>query len=369
MSARKLLVGTRKGLLTFRDGKRGWRLRRTAHLGNPVEYAMADPRHGTQWIAIDHGHWGEKLHRSEDDGESWTEVALPRFAEGEKVFLPFAPGSEKTKPATLENVWVIAAGGADEPDRLYLGTNPGALFVSDDRGQSFSLNRALWDEPSRLDGGWFGGGRDTPGIHSICIDPRDSRHVHVGVSCAGVFETRDGGQSWIPRNGGLKAPFLPDPDAQVGHDPHCIMRCAGKPDTLWQQNHVGVYVSHDGGAQWQDVSQDGGPVGFGFPIAAHRRRRNTAWVVPGVSDQQRMAIDGALRVCRTENGGKTWQEFGKGLPQKHAYDVVFRHALDIDGDALAFGSTTGNLYLSEDGGESWRCLGNHLPPIYSVRFA
>jgi photosystem II stability/assembly factor-like uncharacterized protein len=170
-------------------------------------------------------------------------------------------------------------------------------------------------------------------------------------------------------NKGLKAPFLPTPEAETGHDPHFVALCPAEPETLWQQNHVGVYISRDGAASWAEVSQEIGPVGFGFPVAVHAQRPETAWVVPGVSDEQRMAVGGSLCVCRTEDGGKSWTELREGLPQENAYDVVYRHALDIDGETLAFGSTTGNLYLSEDGGELWKCVGGNLPPIYSVRFA
>jgi photosystem II stability/assembly factor-like uncharacterized protein len=73
-------------------------------------------------------------------------------------------------------------------------------------------------------------------------------------------------------------------------------------------------------------------------------------------------------VARTEDGGETWKELREGLPQDNAFDVVYRHALGLRGDTLAFGSTTGNLYVSEDRGESWQTVANNLPPIYSVRF-
>jgi photosystem II stability/assembly factor-like uncharacterized protein len=109
-------------------------------------------------------------------------------------------------------------------------------------------------------------------------------------------------------------------------------------------------------------------VHFGFPVAADANDGKTAWVVPGVSDMQRMVIAGGLFVARTEDGGETWKELRKGLRQENTYDVVYRHALGISGDKLAFGSTTGNLYVSEDRGESWSTVANNLPPIYGVRF-
>ena len=82
-----------------------------------------------------------------------------------------------------------------------------------------------------------------------------------------------------------------------------------------------------------------------------------------------MAIDGGLFVARTADGGESWQQLREGLPQENAYDVVYRHALANRGGTLAFGSTTGNLYVSENRGDSWRSAASNLPPIYSVRFA
>jgi photosystem II stability/assembly factor-like uncharacterized protein len=91
--------------------------------------------------------------------------------------------------------------------------------------------------------------------------------------------------------------------------------------------------------------------------------------VPGKADMQRTTIDGALFVARTRDGGQSWEPLRRGLPQDHAYDVVYRHALDNAGELVAFGSTTGNLFVSADRGDSWECVANYLPPIYSVRFA
>lgn len=355
-----ILLGTRKGLLMLERRPDGWQVARTSFLGAPVAYAMEDPRTGTFWASIDHGHWGQKLHRSRDRGMTWEEVTSPKYPEGAEL----GDGS----PASLRYLWVLAPGGADQPGRIYAGTEPGALFVSDDDGDSFSMVESLWNHPSRK-AMWFGGGRDNPGIHSIIVDPRDSRRVRIGISCAGVFETTDAGATWEPRNRGLVASFLPNPDVEVGHDPHFVDFCLAQPDVLWQQNHCGVFRSTDGGGTWQSIGETDGPVNFGFAIAADANDPSTAWVVPAQSDEQRMSKGGALLVCRTTDGGRTWEQLRNGLPQEQSYDIVFRHALANSGDTLMFGSTTGNAFVSQDRGDSWTCLGNHLPPIYSVRFA
>lgn len=357
----RILLGTRKGLIVLARSGSSWRVLRHAHLGIPVVYAFADPRTRTWWASLDHGHWGCKLSRSQDSGQTWTEVAPPNYPEGAEV--------KAGEPATLKYIWTIAPGGVNEPGRLYLGTQPGGLFTSDDDGASWRLVDALWNHPSRLAGNWFGGGRDQAAIHSILVDPRDVRRVLVGVSCAGVFETLDGGDTWQARNAGLRADFMPDPEGDVGHDPHCMTWSAANPDVLWQQNHCGIFRSTDGARTWKLRSKKGAVVHFGFAIAADEHDPAQAWVVPQVADECRVAPGGKLVTAHTRDGGKTWKTATRGLPQRDAYDVVYRHALDQRAGTLCFGSTTGNVYVSGDRGTSWTCVANHLPPVYSVRFA
>lgn len=201
------------------------------------------------------------------------------------------------------------------------------------------------------------------------MDPRNPERVLVAVSTAGVLETTDGGKTWRGRNEGMLGDYLPNPAAPWGHDPHFVDLCRGAPDHVWQQNHSGVFYSNDGAASWKKVSAPKQGVHFGFPVAVDAHDGKTAWLVPGRADNERMAIDGGLFVARTGDGGETWEQLREGLPQEHAYDVVYRHALDARENRLAFGSTTGNLYVSEDRGERWQVVGHNLPPIYSVRFA
>lgn len=365
----KLILGTRKGVLVMGRSGRGWKVESESYRGVPFSYAYRDNRTGLLWAAADHGHWGSKMYASTDMGQNWQEVAAPQYPDGEIIVGGF-PGVDdpiKGKPATLSYIWIIVPGPADKPNRFYVGTEPGGLFQTDDGGETFDLVRGLWDHPTRT--GWFGGGRDRPGLCALAIDPRDSNHMYADISVGGIYETRDGGQTWEPRNKGLIAEYLPDPHAEIGQDPHFLAISPSNPDVLWQQNHCGVFRSTNGGQSWDNLSQtNGGPVKFGFPIAVDEQDDQTAWVVPAISDGLRMAVDGALCVCRTEDGGQTWQELRHGLPQANCYDVVYRHALDLTGHTLVFGTTTGNLFLSTDRGDSWESIANYLPPIYSVRF-
>jgi len=366
----RLLLGTRKGLITLEHEDRRWRVTGHHHPGLSISYAFQDPRAGTLWACSETGHWGTKLFRSTDNGATWDQPPGPKYPEGAVVYDTWnaGPDGTPTKPATLKYLWVMTPGHASRPQTLFLGTEPGGLFRSEDGGENWELVPTLWNHPSR-EKSWFGGGRDEPGIHSIAVDPHDPDRMLVGISCAGVFETTNDGESWSGRNQGLRADFLPDPAAEYGHDPHFMAMCGADPNVLWQQNHCGIFRTADGGRQWKDVSQPEGPARFGFPIAADEQDPNVAWVVPAVSDEKRMAIEGGLCVCRTDDAGDRWTTFRAGLPQENCFDIVFRHGLDVAGDRLAFGSTTGNVYASSDRGENWECLGTGFPPVYSVRFA
>ncbi len=360
MAEKIMLLGTRKGLVTYRKNAGGkWTYSNTQFLGIPVSMATFDGNTGTWWAMLDHGHWGCKLHRSVD-GKVWQELEAPKFPDGEEI--------KDGVPAVTKYLWAFSNGGKDRKGVIYIGTEPGGLFKSQDNGDSFELVRGLWDHPSRKEQ-WFGGGRDTPGIHSIIVDPDDFNHMYVAISVAGVFETKDGGQTWDPKNKGLHADFLPDPSSEIGQDPHLVVTCKNDTRVMWQQNHCGIYRSENGGQDWVDISQKEGPANFGFAIAAHETDPQVAWVIPGISDEIRVAVDQSLCVCRTDDGGKTWTDFRSGLPQEDAFDIVYRHALDITGDSLAFGTTTGNLYLSDNQGEKWELLNANLPMIHSVEFA
>ncbi len=357
-----LLLGTRKGLVVYQKSKGQWAHKANHFLGIPVSLSYVDPRTNTWWACLDHGHWGVKLHRSQDEGQNWEEVDAPKIPEGEEI--------KEGVAAAVTYIWAFAHGGTDQPGVLYLGTDPGALFRSEDNGDSWQLVRGLWDHPSRKTE-WFGGGRDNPGIHSICVDPRDSSHLYVGISCAGVFESLDGGGSWHPANKGMSADFLPDPESEIGQDPHLLVMSQSNPDVLWNQNHCGIYISTDGAKNWTPVHQDrkDGPANFGFAVAVDERNPEKAWVVPGESDGVRVAVDLALCVCRTDDGGKTWKDYRAGLPQDNCFDITYRHALAIDGGELVFGTTTGKVYHSVDQGISWSPIAGNLPIIYSVEIA
>jgi hypothetical protein len=349
-----LLVATRKGLFELERQRSAWVSKLIGFPGVAVTNVLrAD---GAIYAALKHGHFGPKLHRSDDGGQSWRELAAPVFP------------ADAADAASLFQVWTIEGGGPQHPDRLWIGAIPAGLFRSDDRGESWQLNASLWNVPERQR--WFGGGYDAAGIHSISPDPRDSNRVFVAISCGGVWETSDSGGNWSVLGKGLFAPYMPPEQAEDSaiQDPHRVARCAAAPEVMWMQHHAGTYRSADAGAHWTRLSPPSDD--FGFAVAAHPRSARTAWFVPAIKDEIRMPRDGALCVTRTDDGGASWEIMRHGLPQRDAYDLIYRHGLDVDesGERLAMASTTGALWVSDNGGREWQLVNAHLPPIYAVRF-
>lgn len=355
-----LWVASRKGLFRFDQRSGGWDMAGPpAFLAAPVTAVLDDPRDGTLYAGLAHGHFGCKFHRSLDRGATWQEFAAPAF-----------PKSDLADAPAVEMIWCLAPGGRDQPGVIWAGTLPGGLFRSADRGESWQLCESLWTRPERPR--WFGAGYDHPGIHSILVDPRDSAHLVVGVSVGGLWISHDGGASWDLGGQGFEADYMPPGQRAdlVMQDPHLIALSPTDPDRIWCQHHCGIYVSDDGGRHFRESKQVK-PSSFGFAVAPHPADRDRAWFVPAQKDECRVPVAGKLVVTETRDGGRTFRTHDAGLPQGPSYDVIYRHALAVDaaGTHLAMGSTTGNLWLSASSGQSWQLLTAHLPPIAALAFS
>ena len=352
-----LLVGTLKGAFFLRAPatRTAWAVEGPYLPGRAV-YALAhDGREGRQriWASAASMHWGAVLVSTDDWGRTWTE---PPEA---NVKFPVESG------LALKQIWQITPGRADEPDTLYCGVEPAALFRSTDGGKAWTVVRGLLDHPHRP--------RWTPGggglcLHTIVTDPVRADRMWVAISTGGVYRTDDGGRTWAARNVGIRAEFLPEKYPEFGQCVHKIVQ-PPRGKTLFLQNHWGLYRSDDGGDSWQDVAR-GVPSDFGFAMAAHPHDPDTVYVLPLESDQFRCPPEGKLRVYRTRSGGRTWEPLSRGLPQQRVYETVLRDAMTtdaLDPVGVYFGTRNGKLFASNDGGGSWRLTVDSLPPVVCVR--
>jgi photosystem II stability/assembly factor-like uncharacterized protein len=349
----ELLLGTRKGLFVLGgEPGRPFEVTTRAFAGEPVENAVRDPRSGRTFASVTSAFYGPKIWYADDPAGEWQQATGVELPEG--------------GDAALERIWVIAPGEADGV--LYAGGDPGVLFESHDGGESWEVNRGLWDHPTRPDWQPGGGGMC---LHSIVTWPGDPSRLAVAVSAAGVWLTEDGGASWRTGNAGIVARYVPEdtPADQVGLCVHRIHRAAARPERLFMQFHGGVYRSDDAGESWTDIGA-GLPSDFGFPLAVDPADADCAYVIPLAADMDRVTPDGQVRVFETRDAGATWTPRGDGLPAPHAYLTVLREAFDWTGEGpalqLYFGATSGDVFGSGDAGASWFSAATHLPPVLSV---
>jgi photosystem II stability/assembly factor-like uncharacterized protein len=352
-----LMVGTTKGAFLFRAGATRTRWERGGpHFPGHAVYAMAyDGRAGRRriWAAPESMHWGSVMRSSDDFGKTWSK------AEEANVRFPEDTGK------SLQRIWQIA-GRDDDPQTMYCGVEPAALFESRDAGATWSLNRGLFDHPHRAR--WEPGGGGLC-LHTVLPHPRDSRKMHVAISTGGVYRTDDGGASWRTAHHGVRADFLPDKHPEFGQCVHKVVRHRDRPDVMFLQNHWGLYRTDDAGDSWKDMAR-GVPSDFGFAMAIHPHEPETVFIVPLEADTFRCTPEGRLRVYRTRDGARSWQPLTRGLPQRDAFETVLRDALCTDTLPRAgvyFGTRSGKLFGSRDAGGRWRAIAEGLPPVLCVR--
>lgn len=371
-----LLVGTARGLFVLRSDadRAGWTVSSPRLVGHEVYHAIVDPRDPhTAWAATDHKVWGAHIHRSDDQGESWTVLAEAPHYDDERGLIAIwslTPGSaagSAAKPGA-DAVAAPAAGPLGTPGLLYAGIEPAGLFLSRDAGASWEGVAPLNEHPTNTTWQPAGGGL---ALHSTIVDPRDPARLYCALSAGGVYRSDDRGESWTPLNQNVRADFLPQQYPEAGQCVHKLLLHPARPDRLYQQNHCGTYRSDDRGESWTEITA-GLPSDFGYALALDPSDADVVYVIPQESSHMRASVDGRLRVYRSRDAGATWESLERGLPQAHAYVQILREGMTtdtLDPCGVYFGTTSGHLFASRDGGESWEMIAGFLPKILSVTAA
>ena len=359
MTEALLLVGTRKGLFIGRsDASRDhWTWDAPAFPMEEVYAAAVASLAGRATVLVGSSHpvFGPAVYRSHDLGHTFDREnpALVSFPDdlGDSV----------------ERIWQLVASPCDG-NVVWAGTQPSALFRSDDGGQTFQLVRSLWDHPHRSQ--WvagFGG----QAIHTILPHPTDPDVVTVAMSTGGVYRTTDRGESWNPANHGIRADFMPGVESpEFGQCVHKVAADAENPDVLYAQNHGGVFRTDDAGGSWTPI-HDGLPADFGFPIVAHPHRSGTVYVFPLTADVERFPPGGKPVVWLSHDAGRTWGQTGPGLPAE-AWTVVLRDAFSADTAdpaGLYLGTRHGSVWASNDEAATWSQIRTGLPDVCCIRAA
>lgn len=387
MSSVRVLVGTRKGAFILEsDGKRDkWNVSGPHFAGWEIYHMKGSSVDPNRIYASQTSGWfGQLVQRSDDGGKTWHqpgfkpgEAIVPRFPEKAPNRFLYDTSAETGKPLTthqwydgtqhpweFKRVWHIEPCVKDG-NTVFAGIEDAAIFRSTDGGES-------WQEMAGLRGHGTGP-QWQPGaggmcLHTIVVDPKNPDRMYIAISAAGAFRTDDGGETWKPINKGLRSPYMPDQDAEVGHCVHHIAMHPDKPETLFMQKHWDIMRSDDAGDNWREVSGNL-PTDFGFVIDVNSNEPETLYVVPIKSDSEHFPIDGALKVFRSKSGGNEWEPLTNGLPQKDCYINVLRDAMAVDRldkCGVYFGTTGGQVYVSPDGGDTWKPIVHDLPAVLSV---
>src|SRR5579872_6355458 len=242
MSKVRVLVGTRKGaFILTADGKReNWDVSGPHFAGWEMYHLKGSPADPNRlYASLSSGWSGQVMQRSNDGGKTWEPV-------GNKFIYDGIPGTHQwydgtPHPWEFKRVWHLEPSRTD-PDTVYAGVEDTALFRSTDGGRT-------WQELAGLRGHESGPSWQ-PGaggmcVHTILPDPSDPERMFIAISAAGAFRTDDGGQTWRPKNRGLRSEYIPDADAEVGHCVHRIAMHASRPNTLFMQKHWDIMRSDD----------------------------------------------------------------------------------------------------------------------------
>lgn len=388
MSRVRVLVGTRKGAFILNaDGKREqWQVEGPLFGGWEIYHMKGSPVAPDRLYASQCSDWfGQVIQRSNDGGKTWEQPGStpddPTTPEGaptgQSNKFVYDTSAETGAPLTehqwydgtprpweFKRVWHLEPSLTD-PDKVYAGVEDAALFHTADGGET-------WQELAGLRG--HGTGKSwQPGaggmcLHTILLDPDNPQRLYVGISAAGAFRSDDGGKSWRPINRGLVSEYIPEPTAEVGHCVHNLAMHPSRPDVLFMQKHWDVMRSDNGGDSWVEISGNL-PSDFGFPIAVHAHEPETVYVVPIKSDSEHFPPDGKLRIYRSRAGGNEWEALTNGLPQQDCYVNVLRDAMavdSLDNCGIYFGTTGGQVYVSNNSGDSWTAIVRDLPAVLSV---
>lgn len=390
MSSVRVLVGTRKGgfILTSDGTRKKWSVSGPHFAGWEVFHFKGSPVEPNRLFASQTSGWfGQVIARSDDGGKNWHQPGTPPgeplttpdgMPRGESNKFVYDTSAETGKPLTthqwydgtqhpweFKRVWHIEPSLTD-PDLVYAGVEDAALFRSTDGGKN-------WREVSTLRGHGTGSqwmpGAGGMGLHTIILDPSNANRIFIAISAAGCFRTDDAGKTWKPINRGLKSPYLPDANAEIGFCVHRIAMHRSRPGVLFMQLHQGggAFRTDNAGDTWQDV-RGNLPTDFGFPIDIHAHEPDTVFVIP-MDPNLRVPPEGKLRVWRSRCGGNEWEPLGKGLPQENCFVNVLRDAMCVDSldkCGIYFGTTGGQVYVSPDGGDNWQAIVHDLPSVLSV---
>jgi len=326
----EILVGTREGVVTItRAGSASeWKVGHRAITDKHISAIIKEPESGLVFAGAFHG----AIHVSKDDGKTWE---------------------ARANGMTEHNVYSLAAKRIDGRVRVFAGTEPAHLFATDDLGLNWKEIPSLRSVPSVPN--WsFPAPPHIGHVKHINFDPENPTTLYASVEVGGLLRSTDGGEGW-------------EEFPSLYEDVHRLMIHPSNPKFLYGVTGRGLYVSPDGGASWEQWTRredeiGGYPDGFVFrPSDPKLILMTAAHDAPGTWRTTHFA---GARISRSKDGGRNWEILRNGLPDRLQASIE-AFCLEEAGESTAvFAATTsGDIFCSNDLGDSWEKIISGLPPI------
>jgi photosystem II stability/assembly factor-like uncharacterized protein len=326
----EVLVGTAEGVAKIARVEGGWRVVDESLLDKHISAILIEPKSG----AIFAGAYRDgSLYASFDSGRTWE---------------------LQDAGLTETDIFSLEATEVDGTVRLFCGTEPARLFVSDDLGENWSERPGLRDVPT-VDKWSFPGPPHVAHAKHITFDPRDARRMYVSIEVGGLLVSEDGGEAWQDLPG-------------MYEDVHRLVISPRDPQRMYVSGGAGLWLSDDGGATWLNTTDHEHEIG-GYPDQlVYDPRDPELMFVAAAKDAPgawRTTHFAGARIARSRDGGRTWEILTNGLPDRMQGNIEAM-CLEAAGQApcsLFAATTAGEVWISEDAGESWTLAITGLAPI------
>ena len=238
-------------------------------------------------------------------------------------------------------VWSMAIDPV-EPNIVFIGTKPAAVFRSRDGGvrwKKLSVEISEWCEDV-----------GPPRVTAIIVDPQDHRTVWIGMEAEGVRLSRDGGNTWRRVADELMPEELPTGPGVAPDDIHDMTLSTGEPKTVYFSTPREVFASKDTGESWQSVFKtEKLPLDYCRPLAVKADDPNVIFLGQG---DTLMGVTGGIQ--RSKDGGKSWESLPMSVEPNSCILCFATHPSDPD--LIMAGTAYGQLFATTNGGDFWEKL-------------
>ena len=260
----------------------------------------------------------EGIYRSDDQGASFERI---------------------DSPLNEFDVWSIAIDPVD-PSIMFAGCRPGAIFRSKDGGERWERLSAEFAE--------YCSAVNVPRVLAMAIDPNDHQVVWAGAEVDGVRRSLDGGDTWS------RVTTLDEIDI------HSIAMSPGSPSKVIMGTAPEIYTTTDVGESWQAVGvREHFPMTFCRGVAVKADDPNVVFAANG---NNFIGDDGA--VLRSRDRGESWDILPLPVKPNSPIWVIATHP--ADSDLILCNSHYGEVFCSEDAGDSWEKVDREFSEIRAL---